>query len=302
MIPGATAMQTAAYVGLVTRGAPGAAASFIGFGLPAFALMLVMAALYVQTHQLPVVTALFKGLAAMIVAIVANATWSFSEHSLRDLRRALIATAAAALFAWGIHPFLVITLAGLAGLMLTAPAQNTGSVVKDSHRAVILILGGTMAGFVALFLADRKLFELATLMFRIDLFAFGGGYASVPLMLHEVVNIRHWLDDATFMRGLVLGQVTPGPIVITATFLLVVAITPCFNKLRASPLFNKIIAGALCSFVGLLLNVAIHFATQIDWDVIRTVLAVAAFAALRLKVDIFWVALAVAIVSVLLLR
>ena len=55
-------------------------------------------------------------------------------------------------------------------------------------------------------------------MFRIDLFAFGGGFASLPLMLHEVVDVRRWMDYQTFMNGIALGQITPGPIVITAAF------------------------------------------------------------------------------------
>ncbi len=306
MIPGATAMQTATYVGLSTRGVAGAAASFIGFGLPAFVLMLALSAAYVRTHELPAVVALFKWLAAVIVAIVANATWSFGKRTARDLRRALISAAAAAAFAWGVHPFLVIVLAALAGLMLAAPAQDTGTTGGDSWHAALAILGVAAAGFAVLFFADRQLFRLAAMMFRIDLFAFGGGFASVPLMLHEVVNARRWLDDATFMNGIVLGQITPGPIVITATFvgylvrglpgaaiatvsvflpsfLLVLATTPYFHKLRALPLFNKLIAGALCSFVGLLLYVTVHFATKTEWDVPRAVLAVAAFVALRLK-------------------
>ena len=48
---------------------------------------------------------------------------------------------------------------------------------------------------------------------------FGGGFASVPLMFHEVVEVRHWLDGPTLLNGIALGQVTPGPIVITATFI-----------------------------------------------------------------------------------
>jgi len=326
MIPGATAMQTAAYVGLSTRGVAGAAASFIGFGLPAFVLMLVLSALYVRTHELPAVGAVFKGLAAVIVAIVANATWSFGERSVRDLRRTLIAAGAAALFAWGGHPFLVIILAGLAGLMLKATGAPAGTT--DSHRfgrTAWIIAATAVAGLAALFFARRSLFDLSVLMVRIDLFAFGGGYASVPLMLHEVVTVRHWLNDATFMNGIVLGQVTPGPIVITATFvgylvqgaigamiatvsvflpsfLLVVAVTPYFHSLRASPAFNRIIAGVLCSFVGLLLNVTIYFAMEIDWDIARAALALAAFVALRLKVDILWAVLVGTIASVILFR
>ena len=95
-------------------------------------------------------------------------------------------------------------------------------------------------------------------MMKIDLFAFGGGFTSLPLMLHEVVELRGWIDEKTFMNGIALGQVTPGPIVITATFvgyllygfwgsvvatlsiftpsfLMLVIINPFFDRLKASP-------------------------------------------------------------------
>ena len=62
------------------------------------------------------------------------------------------------------------------------------------------------------------MFDLATVMVKVDLFAFGGGFASVPVMLHQVVDVRNWMDSRTFMDGIALGQVTPGPIVITVTF------------------------------------------------------------------------------------
>jgi len=325
MLPGATAMQTAAYVGLTARGLAGALASYLGFGLPAFGLMLLLAAGYVQTRELPAVAALFQGLTAVVVAIVAHATWSFGERSLRDLRRALLAVAAAVLFARGIPPFVVIPLAALAGLLLaTTPAGVTNISGKPS-RAMLWLLAGTAAGFGALWWLQRPLFDLAALMFRIDLLAFGGGYASVPLMLHEVVNVRHWLDDTTFLHGILLGQVTPGPIVITATFvgylahglpgaviatvgvflpsfLLVVGTTPYFHRLGASPLFNRLVAGAFCSFIGLLLSVTVHFATAVQWNALRLALALAALVALRLKANILWVVLAGVLVSLVFRR
>ncbi len=74
------------------------------------------------------------------------------------------------------------------------------------------------AAFALLFMANRELFDLAALMFRIDLFAFGGGFASVPLMYHEIVDVRSWMNGETFLNGIAMGQITPGPIVITATF------------------------------------------------------------------------------------
>ncbi len=105
---------------------------------------------------------------------------------------------------------------------------------------------------------------------------------------------------------------TPGPIVITATFvgyllhgtvgaivatlgvflpsfLVVVAAAPHFDRLRASPVFARLIGGALCSFPGLLLIVTVHFGQSVTWDVPRLLLAGAAFAALRLGANILWV-------------
>jgi chromate transporter len=86
MLPGATAMQTAAYVGLHLRGIGGAAASFIGFGLPAFLIMTALSASYLYVHALPAVASIFSGLQAMVVAIIAHATFTFGKTWIREGR------------------------------------------------------------------------------------------------------------------------------------------------------------------------------------------------------------------------
>ena len=318
-VPGATAMQTAAYVGWRVRGVTGAAVCFTGFGLPAFGLMLLLAATYGRAHSLPVVVAAFSGLQAIVVAIVANAAVAFGRTTLKDWRQVLITALAVALFGWGLNPFLVVVLAAFAGFWILRAENPVASAAAAAEPAlsatskpVLLILGASGAMLAALFVGNRPLFDLATLMMRVDLFAFGGGFASVPLLFNEVVTARHWLDGPTFSDGLVLGQVTPGPIVITATFvgylrqgvpgaivatvgvflpsfLIVIAAAPHFERLRSSPVFARLIGGALCSFPGLLLIVAGHFSQSVSWDVGRVLLAAAAFSALRLGASIFWV-------------
>jgi chromate transporter len=328
-IPGATAMQTAAYVGLKARGLPGAALSFLGFGLPAFSFMMALSALYAPAHQLPVVVSAFAGLQAVIVAIVGYATVAFGRTSLKDYRSVAIAIAAAGTVGLGVSPFLVILLAALSGFLILKKrpaAAGTGGPGWRPYKprtlvGLILILA---AGFVLLLFLDRALFGLAALMLRVDLFAFGGGFASVPLMFHEVVKVRAWLDGPTFMNGIVLGQITPGPIVITGTFigyllagpvggivatisvflpsfLILVGVAPFYDRLRASAHFDLAIRGVLGSFVGLLLSVTVRFALNVPWDPARVVLAVAAFVALRLKVNILWVVLMGTAISVVLL-
>jgi len=317
-VPGATAMQTAAYVGLRLRGVPGAAASFVGFGLPAFGLMLVLSAVYARTHNLPTVVSAFSGLQAIVVGIVANAAVSFGKTTLKHWRHLPITALAVALFGWGLNPFFVVVLSALAGFWLLSdqppPAASAEAVLAPmphTTKPAIFILCATAAILAALFLLNWQLGELATMMFRIDLFAFGGGFASVPLLFNEVVRVRQWLDGPTLLDGIVLGQVTPGPIVITATFvgyllhgtigaivatlgvflpsfLIVIAAAPHFDRLRASPLFARLIGGALCSFPGLLLIVTVHFAQSVRWDLPRTLLAGAAFVALRLGANILW--------------
>ena len=161
-------------------------------------------------------------------------------------------------------------------------------------------------------------------MLKVDIFAFGGGFASVPLMLHEVVAVRGWLDSKTFMDGIALGQVTPGPIVITATFvgyqiagvlgavvgtisiftpsfLMVLVTVPYFDRLQHSLWFRRALRGVLASFVGLLVAVAINFGLAAAWSIPAVLIAAAAFAALRFKIDILWVVLAGAGLSAMIL-
>ena len=328
IIPGATAMQTAAYSGLCLRGAPGAAASFLGFGAPAFIFMMVLSALYSKAEKLPFAVAAFGGLQAMVVSIVAVAALSFGKSYIKNLRGAAMAVCSALLFGFGLNPVIVIAFSVLAGLLIMPGKKADASCAQvrtaPNLRAVILMIAAAGAAFVFLYFFDRRLFRLAALMSRIDLTAFGGGFSSLPMMFNEVVQARHWLSADAFMNGLALGQVTPGPIVITATFigyrlygaiggavatiavflpsfLLVIAATPYMDRLRCSLRFNKAIEGVLCSFVGLLLSVTVNFGLRVHWDAPRVLLAVATFIPLYFNVGVFWVVLAGGAVSLLLL-
>jgi chromate transporter len=328
-VPGATAMQTAAYVGFRVRGVAGAAASFIGFGLPAFFLMIVLSTVYLQTQNLAATLSMFNGLRVIIVALVANAVLSFGKTNLKDWKGILIAAVVGIAFALGVNSILVILLAALLGILIyrqkTFPVRPANPQVEEKFNwTPVIILGVFLLGLGVLWLNDRKLFDLTTLMTKVDLLAFGGGFASVPLMEREIVGVRSWLGSSVFLDGIALGQITPGPIVITATFvgymirglagailatigifmpsfLMVVGVTPYFDRLRSHANFNRAIEGILNSFVGLLLFVVLQFARVIPWDIPRLLILGGALAALLLKRDILWVVLVGGAVSIFVL-
>jgi chromate transporter len=329
IIPGATAMQTAAYVGLRVRGPLGALAAFAGFGLPSFLLMLPLAAVYARSRDLPGVVGALNGLRAVTVAMMINAATIFGRDLLGDWRALAIALGTASLFVLGVSPAMAIVFAAIIGFVLLRPVSSQPHRPSAARRVSVspwwlagLLFAG-IAVLASLFLFQRGLFEISLTMLKIDLLSFGGAFAAVPLMFHEFVSVRGWITSRTLMDAMIIGQVAPGPIIKTATFVgylfqgfagglvaaisvflpsffLLLALAPHFDRLRASPQVQRLTGGVFCSFVGLLLAVAIRFSIEIEWDLRLVLLAVAALLALLRRIEVFWVVAAGAIASALL--
>ncbi|HBG18260.1 MAG TPA: hypothetical protein DDY32_03020 [Desulfobulbaceae bacterium] len=331
VIPGATAMQVAAYVGLRSGGPLGAIMAYLGFGLPAFLLMVILAALYQSTHDQAAIVAVFRGLQLVVIAIVAGAAVSFGRSTVKTWQDIVLGLGVAAFLVAGGSVVPAIAAAAIIGLFLykqkhVATDNSLPPVAFTlSHlRTPLLLITVLLAGMALLYFGNRRLFHLSLVMVKVDFFAFGGGYGSLPLMFHEVVDVRHWLDGKTFLDGIALGQITPGPIVITATFvgylvallpgalvgtigifapslILLTAAVPYFDRIRHNAHFQRAMHGTLVSFVGLLLSVTVRFALAVEWGVLQGVLVALAFLALYRKVDMLWVVLGGAVFSFLLL-
>lgn len=324
VIPGAIIMQLVAFIGLKLKGIRGAVVCFIGFGLPAFLIMFILSVLYKHTKNISGVELVLTGLRVIIVAIVANAAYIFGKKNFRNVNDWIISAVAASLFLTRLHPALVLLIAALSGLLFSKKELSVPekSVKSKTFWFFLLVLFLASISLVILFILTREYFTLATIMLRIDLFSFGGGLASMPIMYHELVDLYGWFDAHTFMDGAILGQVTPGSIIIAATFfgymhfgifgsllatiyvftpsfLILMGIIPFFDKLRTYPQFNKVINGILCSFVGLLVIVTYRFTIGIHWSLFNILLALTAFVLLVLKVEIIWIVLGGTIVSIL---
>lgn len=130
VIPGATMVQMATYVGYRLRGLPGALMAALGFILPAFLLMAGLSAAYFHFGDLSLVRALFRGLAAIVVAIVLNASLSLSRTAIHGWQGALLGGVAFAALAFGVDLVLVLLGAALLALVLF-PRPKAGAASTD---------------------------------------------------------------------------------------------------------------------------------------------------------------------------
>jgi chromate transporter len=181
------------------------------------------------------------------------------------------------------------------------------------------------AGLVGIpWMWNPTLGQLNFAFIKIGLLAFGGGFTLIPLIQHEVVGRLGGLTTREFIDGVALGQVTPGPIVITATFigykiagfigavtstvavffpsfLVLVGIVPHFDRLKRLRVVQPMLRGVLAAFVGLLVFVLYQFArvSLIDWQ--TWALAAGAFIGLRLNVDLLLIVGVAAVLATLIL-
>lgn len=330
-LPGATGMQMAAYIGRRHRGIPGALAAYAGFGLPAITLMLLLSVLYERYHDLHLIVPIFSGLQIVVVALIVHAAYMFGRETLKIPVDIGIAIFSALLFGFAIHPLVIILAAAMAGLMLVkktalaSPGQHDSQNWQKAGGQIVILALLTLTTYGMVFLVDRKLFDLATVMLRVDLFAFGGGFGSLPIMFREVVAVKGWLDSKTFMDGIALGQITPGPIVVTATFagylllglagaaiatiaiftpsfLLLIAAAPFFDRFKAAPYFAVITQSIYASFVGLLGFIAVKFGMAVHWEMIKVLFALAVLIALLKRLPLPGIVLAGALISSFLFR
>jgi chromate transporter len=164
-----------------------------------------------------------------------------------------------------------------------------------------------------------------TTLFSIGTFSFGGGFIAIPLIQHQVVDQLQWLTLPEFRDGIALGQVTPGPVFITATFIgykvlgilgALVATLGVFTpslaammvlsgihaKVKELKIAQVIIKGFLSGFIGLLLSVTLQFAfsSLVSWQT-WLLFSASLIALLYFKLDVLWVILAAGILSVFLM-
>jgi chromate transporter len=334
LIPGATMVQIATYIGYRVRGFRGALTAAVAFTLPAFLAILALSALYFKMQSLWAVQALFKGLGAIVVAILLNACITFGRSIVTDAKTALIAALSFAGFYLRWNVLLIFLLASTAALVLrpklppdreASPNPAPSNEGAEACRPCLLAALGLAIGvlFVICFLIDSRAGLLGLILAKIGALAFGGGFTTIPLIQYEVVDHYQWLTTKQYLDGIALGQVTPGPVLITAAFLgykvsgllgafvatvgiffpsffILVLLAPYYDRLKGLDSVKRMERGILASFIGVLCLALVTFGRTSLVDLPTSLMAAGALLALLKRIRLPWILLAGSALSLLL--
>lgn len=319
LYPGPIMVDLTAYIGYKLRGVPGAVLATMGFILPSFILMLALSAFYFASGSLTWVHPLFLGLEALVVGVIFQVTLDLGSRNIQGRAQAFIALAAFAALLFKVNAVLIVLAALALGALLIRPAAGklAAHAYESPHAPQRLALGAVVVvvlaavGFSWALRSDVG--AMGLVFFKIGSVAFGNGTTIIPLIQADVVEANHWLTLNQFADGIALGQVTPGPFLITAAFVgykmggvfgaalatfamfspsfaMTLVFTEIFTRLPDLRLIHGALAGVLSSFVGLLAVVILQLGGVALTTPAAFALAAAALVAVRwLKLDLVWV-------------
>jgi len=313
--PGPLAYQLGVYCGYIRFGIGGGLAVAVAFGLAPFVLVTIAASLYLRFSGSWEVRALFYGIAPAVVALIANACLNLGARTLRRDRAAwlfaAIACAVTVILQRELAPMFIV--AGVIGCFVFAPvvlrgegiprppaappsrndSENGGAHDSVNDNGMLLVPAAVALGGV-----PAKLFLF---FFKTGLLVFGSGLVIVPFLKTQVVDEYHWLTMRQFLDSVAIGMISPGPVVITATFvgylmsgfsgalaatlgiflpsvLFTVIATPILLRHRANRRLAGFVRGVGVTVVGVLFGTTALLARDALGDMLTIAIALIAFA------------------------
>jgi chromate transporter len=311
LAPGPLAAQLAMYLGYVRAGAVGASIVSLVFILPSFFMVWAISVAYVRYGGLPWMEALFYGIGAAVIGIIARSAQKLTRLTVGTSRTLwAIAIVMAIATAWTEREILWLFL--LAGIVTVIPAlwQSRNTRVRSSHLQGLGVLG--LALPAAEQVLTPSLANVFWLFAKAGAFVFGSGLAIVPFLYGELVQTNAWLSDRQFLDAVAVAMITPGPVVITVAFigylvagtsgmlvaavgvflpvyLFVVLPAPYFRRHRDQPVMKAFVQGVSAAATGAIAGAAYVLAMRSVIDLSTAAIAVVTFAVLaRWKVSELW--------------
>jgi len=318
LIPGPNSTEMAIHVGHRRAGWPGLFVAGLCFILPAMIIVWGFAWAYRRYGSLPEAEGLLYGVKPVIIAVVLQALWALGRSALKSWPLALAGLVAATLCLAGVHELIVLFGTG------TAIAASRG--LRREPRALLPALLQPVRPLGLAAVATAVPFQLSTLFFvflKIGAVLFGSGYVLLAFLRAELVTRLHWLTEAQLLNAVAVGQVTPGPVFTTATFIgyllggnagaaaatlgiflpafFFVAVSgPLVPRLRRFPVTGDFLDGVNVASLALMAVVTLQLARSAVRDIPTALLAIlSAVLLLRYRVNATWLILGGALVGLL---
>jgi chromate transporter len=314
LLPGPNSTEMALHVGRAAAGWRGFLAAGLCFIAPAAVMVLWLAILYTRYGQSPDARAVLAGLTPIIVAIIANAVVQMARSTLRGWTGALVAIVTAVLSFAGANELVLLAAAGVL-MMAVRRALAAGASLLTLLPAAGVPAAASPAA------TEFTLVRLGLFFLQVGSVLFGSGYVLIAFLRADLVERWGWLTDRQLVDAVAAGQITPGPLFTTATFVgyllgglpgavisTIAIFAPAFvfvalgqrflPRIRRSPAARAFLEGVFAASLGLMAAVAAGLGRGVVSDPLHVAVAVVAWLALwRFRVNSVWLIAAGALIG-----
>ena len=315
LIPGPNSTEMAIHIGFLHAGWAGLIVGGLAFTIPAVLIVLVFALLYVEYGSTPQATWLLYGVKPVMIAIILQALWGLGRKAIKDVLTIIVGVACIALYFLGSNEVFLLFAGGLVVMLI----QNW-TRLRQFPRANLFI-GLPLLSTLATASVSFSLSTLFLTFLKIGAILYGSGYVLVAFLRADFVDRLGWLTEQQLIDAIAIGQITPGPLFTSATFIgyllggipaaliatlgiflpsyLFVAISnPIIPKLRQSPWAGSLLDGVIVASLGLMATVTFQLGQALLIDLpTLTIFAVSAIFLFRFKINSTWLIVAGALVG-----
>lgn len=277
LIPGPNSTEMAIHIGYVHGGHVGLLLAGVGFIVPAMLIVIAISWTYAQYGNTPQASFLLYGIKPVIIAIILQALWNLGRKALSTWSTFIIGCLSFILYLLGVNEILLLLLSGVVVLAI-GQIQKKG-VLNFSA----LVISVPLLGLGILESASFNLGRMFLIFLKIGAVLYGSGYVLLAFLRADFVERLGWLTDQQLFDAIAIGQITPGPLLSTATFigyqlngvtgailatigvflpsfLFVLLLNPVIPRVRNSPWAGKLLDGVNAGSLGLMAAVTLQLA------------------------------------------
>lgn len=319
LIPGPNSTELAIHIGHRRAGWAGLVVAGVSFILPAALIVTVIAWAYVRFGALPAAAGILYGVKPVVIAVVLQALWRLGRSAIKNTWLAVVGGAAVVAVLIGVNELIVLAAGGVVAAI---PRWRSGPGARPAllpssfgSTAPSIASAGVVSATAAGSVSAVALWPLFGVFFKIGAVLFGSGYVLLAFMRADFVERLHWLTERQLLDAVAVGQITPGPVFTTATFVgyvlaggpgaavatlgiflpafIFVAISgPLVPKLRRSPLAGAVLDGVNVVSLALMAVVTAQLARAALIDPLAIAIAAAsALVLFRYRANSAWLVL-----------